>query len=119
MTGRKILNKALWDNLTGLKFLNKSDAPVRFLLDKSPFDGYEDDDDDDDRRREFLQRDQYLIVGRILPTSEIYKDGAFQIEIILTPEYPAVAPRVRFLTPVHHVNVEADGELERRVFRQC
>ena len=83
------LNKSLWTNITRLKLLTKPDAPVRFLLEKSPF-------DDEDEERSAAEKDEYVVVGRILPESNIYKESAFQIEMKLTSKYPQEAPAVRF-----------------------
>jgi ubiquitin-protein ligase len=104
MTETSRLNKALWNNITRLKLLTKSDAPVKFILDHSPF-------DNEDEEKSAIDRDEYVVIGRIFPTSEIYREGTFQIEIKLTSRYPAESPEVRFLTPVYHPNIENDGKL--------
>jgi ubiquitin-protein ligase len=97
------LNKPLWTNITRLKLLTKPNPPVKFILEKSPF-------DDDDDEKEAIEQDRYVVIGRIFPNSDIYKDYAIKIEIILTSKYPEEAPEVRFLTPVYHPNIENDGE---------
>ncbi|CAF1173176.1 unnamed protein product [Rotaria sordida] len=104
MTNINKLNKALWTNITQLKLSNKEDAPVRFLLDKSPFDENNDDDETSTKNTE------YVIIGRILPNSDIFKKSAFQIEMKLTLNYPFQPPEVRFLTPIYHPNVDKDGK---------
>jgi len=93
------LTKALYTDITKLKLCNKHDALVRFLLDKSPF------DIDDAKSNE------NIIIGRILPESDIYKEGAYQIEIKLTVNFPIDPPEVRFLTPIYHPNVGKDGKV--------
>ena len=103
MTDASRLNKPLWTNITRLKLLTKPDAPVKFILEKSPF-------DDAEEEKAAVARDEYVVVGRILPESAIYKESAFRIEIKLTSKYPEEAPDVRFLTPVYHPNVETDGK---------
>jgi ubiquitin-protein ligase len=97
------LNKPLWTNITRLKLLTKKDAPVKFILEKSPF-------DDEDEEKTAIERDEYVIIGRIFPTSEIYKEGSFQIEMKVTSRYPAEPPVVRFITPIYHPNIENDGK---------
>ncbi|CAF1174727.1 unnamed protein product [Adineta steineri] len=96
------LNKALWTEITRLKLLHKEDAPVRFLLDQTPFNESEDEPS--------IGQAEYVIVGRILPNSDIFKESAFQIEIKLTSSYPLEPPEVRFLTPIYHPNVTKDGK---------
>ena len=102
MANTSRLNKALWTNITRLKLLNKPDIPVKFILESSPF-------DDEDDEKAATEKDEYVVTGRILPNSKIYKDYAIQIEIKLTSAYPKIAPTVRFLTRVYHPNVEPDG----------
>ena len=104
MSGSSRLNKALWTNLTRLKLLTKPDATIKFVLEKSPF------NEDDDEEPLPLERDEYCIVGRIYPNSEIYKEGAYRIQLKLTPKYPSEPPEVRFLTPIYHPNVHRDGK---------
>ncbi|CAF2738780.1 unnamed protein product [Rotaria sp. Silwood2] len=103
MTNTNKLNKALWTNITQLKLSNKEGSSVRFLLDKSPFD--ENDDDETS-----MKSTEYVIIGRILPNSDIFKESAFQIEIKLTSNYPFEPPEVRFLTPIYHPNIDKDGK---------
>jgi ubiquitin-protein ligase len=97
------LNKPLWTNITRLRLLTKEDAPVKFILEKSPF-------DDEEEEKAAAARDEYRVVGRILPESAIYNESAFRIEMKLTSKYPQEAPEVRFLTPVYHPNVETNGK---------
>jgi hypothetical protein len=104
MAGTSRLNKSLWTNLTKLKLLTKPDAPVRFILERSPF-------DDEDEENDAPERDQLVVIGRIFPNSEIYKESAFRIEMKLTSKYPVEPPVVRFLTPVYHPNIASDGKI--------
>jgi ubiquitin-protein ligase len=101
------LNKALYTNMTRLQLCNTPDAPCRFRLEKSPF----PDDDDDDAMAIAPKTDTYFIIGRIYPNSEIFNQGAFQIEMKLTKNFPMEPPEVRFLTPIYHPNVDKkDGK---------
>lgn len=102
-----LLNKRLYTEVTRLKLCSKPDAPVRFLLVKSPF---PDDQDEDEQFAELNKRKEHLIVGRILPTSEIYNQGSYEIEMKITSKFPAEPPEVRFLTPIYHPNVARDGK---------
>jgi len=99
------LTKTLYTEITKLKLCNKDDALVRFLLDKSPFDINDD-----------AKPDENIIIGRILPKSDIYKEGAYQIEIKLTSTYPINPPEVRFRTPIYHPNVGKDGKILNIIF---
>ena len=103
MASANKLNKALWTNVTKLKLLNKEDATVKFLFDKSPF----SEDDDEETA---TKQTEYVIIGRILPESDIFKESAFQIEMKLTANYPIEPPEVRFLTPIYHPNIDKDGK---------
>ena len=98
------LNKTLWTNITRLKLLTKPDAPVKFILEKSPF-------DDEEEEKAAASKDEYGIIGTIVPKSGIYRESAFRIEMKLTSKYPEAPPEVRFLTPVYHPNIEANGKL--------
>jgi ubiquitin-protein ligase len=111
MTSSSRLNKELWTNITRLKLLTKPDAPVKFLLEQSPFDGEEEE-------KVAAAKDEYVVIGRILPESDIYKESAFRIEMKLTSKYPQEPPQVRFLTPVYHPNVETNGKMSNKFIDQ-
>ena len=96
------LNKALWTNLTRLKLLSQTDQSIRFVLDQSPF--------DEDDGESATEQNIYVIIGRIFPKSEIYKDYSIQIEMKLTANYPMEPPEVKFMTRIYHPNVDTDGE---------
>jgi len=96
------LNKALWTNITKLKLLSKENSSVKFLLDRSPFDEHDIETS--------TQQNVYVIIGRILPNSDIFKQSAIQIEMKLTSNYPLEPPEVRLLTPIYHPNVDKDGK---------
>jgi ubiquitin-protein ligase len=100
------LNKALWIEINRLKSLTEPDAPVRYLLTKSPF----NDDDDEDETNATVTSKGIIITGRIFPDSEIFKEGSYKIEMELTRNFPWEAPEVRFLTPIYHPNVYPDGK---------
>jgi ubiquitin-protein ligase len=103
-----VLNKRLFTDINRLKLCNKTDSPVRFSVDKSPFndDGEQEETGSSDNPKEIL------IIGRIYPNSEIFREGAFQIEMKLTNTYPLDPPEVRFITPIYHPNVGKDGKVE-------
>lgn len=103
MTDINRLNKALWSNVTRLKLLTNPNAPVKFILEHNPF-------DDEDEENETSTRDEYIVIGQIFPNAEIYKQGAYRIEMKLTLNYPAEPPVVRFLTPIYHPNIAKDGK---------
>jgi len=100
------LNKQLWTEITRLKLLTKIDAPVRYLLIKSPFDEIEDEDE----TNATVTSKEIIIIGRIFPNSEIFRAGSYEIEMRPTPNFPRDPPEVRFLTPIYHPNVDKDGK---------
>ena len=52
----------------------------------------------------------YVIQGRVFPQTEPYCRASFLIEIILPPEYPFGVPKLIFLDPIYHPNVDESGE---------
>ncbi|CAF2982033.1 unnamed protein product [Rotaria sp. Silwood2] len=97
------LNKELYKNITLLKLLNTTTNP-KFVLDESPFKG----DDDEQNSAASAASAEILIIGRIFPESDIFREGAFQIEMKITQNFPFDPPEVRFLTPIYHPNVDKD-----------
>lgn len=84
-------------------------AKRRFLFDKTPF------HDDESRRTEIetTAGERYVVViGRILPTSPVYGQGAFEMELKINIEFPFKAPQARLLTPIYHLNVGEEGKFE-------
>jgi ubiquitin-protein ligase len=105
-----VLNKRLFTDINRLKLCNKSDAPIRFSVDKSPF----NDDGEQEETGGASNSNEIVVIGRIYPTTDVYKEGSFQIEMKLSNTYPSVAPDVRFLTPIYHPNVGKDGKKKSR-----
>jgi ubiquitin-protein ligase len=97
------LNQRLKIQLDELKSLATNDhTPAIFILDDISFNVDEVIDFNDPKER--------LIIGRIFPTSDIFREGAFQIEIKLPSIYPLEPPKVRFITPIYHPNVGQNGK---------
>ena len=46
------------------------------------------------------------------PSDTLYEGGLYELEITLAQDYPFTAPRLRFITPICHPNVAADGVVE-------
>ncbi|UJR31833.1 hypothetical protein I4U23_019310 [Adineta vaga] len=97
-------NKRLITELTKLKALSTNESSVKFLLDKSPI-------DDPATAGRAGASTANVILGRILPTGNIYNQAAFQIEIKLPAEFPFKPPEVRFVTPIYHPNVDEQGKI--------
>ncbi|CAF3867148.1 unnamed protein product [Rotaria sp. Silwood1] len=91
-TARRILSEI--EQLRNLA-AEKDPSLVQFLLDETSTENPE----------------SCVILGRILPKSQIYNQAAFQIEIKLNKLYPFKAPEVRFITPIYHPNVDHDGKI--------
>jgi len=108
MSGPSGANKRLLTEISKLKALSTNTDPssVKFLLDKSPV-----DDQSGGSRASPSNSAQHIILGRILPTSNIYNQAAFQIEIKLPAEFPFKPPEVRFVTPIYHPNVDEAGKI--------
>lgn len=109
------LTKRLYTDITRLKLLDRKDAEVRFRVETTPFDDF---DDEEEAMNQKLK--EHLITGLIYPQSRIYNQRAFRIEMILTDTYPMDPPKVRFLTPVYHINVGLDGKFCTEILlKQC
>ena len=97
------VNQMLKHQIDELKLLaTKSDVPISFILDETSFNGEEPND--------LTELKERVITGRVFPNSNIFKEGAFTIEIKLPSIYPLDPPKVRFLTPIYHPNISKDGK---------
>lgn len=45
------------------------------------------------------------------PESSLYEESQFELDIILPVDYPFSAPRVKFISPILHVNVNNKGDI--------
>ncbi|CAF2839461.1 unnamed protein product [Rotaria sp. Silwood2] len=100
------LNKELYSNITRLKLLNATTSDPKFVLEKSPF----SDNGEETAGAAASSKPDILVIGRIFPESEIFREGSFQIEMKLTPNFPFDPPEVRFLNKIYHPNVAEDGK---------
>ncbi|CAF1113407.1 unnamed protein product [Rotaria sp. Silwood1] len=75
------------------------ETPI-FKLDTTSFN--EEDMIDD------VELKEHVIIGRIFPNADIFKEGAFQIQIKIPPYYPLNPPKVYFITPIYHPSVGKD-----------
>ncbi len=80
-----------------------SNEPIKFIYEKSPFDG----DDDDDTAK---PTGDIIITGRLLPNSDIYQQGSIKTEIILGTQFPFKPPKVMLKTKVYHPNIAENGK---------
>lgn len=101
-------NRRLLTEIKKLKDLSANTDPssVKFILDKSPV-----DEQSGASRGGSNASSQNIIVGRILPMSNIYNQAAYQIEVKLPAEFPFKPPEVRFITGIYHPNVDEQGKI--------
>ena len=45
------------------------------------------------------------------PEDSLYEGYEFQLDILLPDTYPYAAPKVKFLTPIQHVNINPAGDI--------
>lgn len=45
------------------------------------------------------------------PSGTPYEGGTFKLELFLPEDYPMTAPKLRFLTPVYHPNIDRLGRI--------
>jgi ubiquitin-protein ligase len=45
------------------------------------------------------------------PADTVYSDGLFKVEVAVPPRYPFEPPRCRFLTRIHHPNIDSAGRI--------
>ncbi|CAF3604034.1 unnamed protein product [Rotaria sp. Silwood1] len=83
-------------------FARETHVTPIFKLDTTSFN--EEDMIDD------VELKEHVIIGRIFPNADIFKEGAFQIQIKIPPYYPLNPPKVYFITPIYHPSVGKDGE---------
>jgi ubiquitin-protein ligase len=98
-------NQQLKNQIDELKLLAPS---VIFNLDKTTFNEEEMN----------VELKEHVIIGRIFPNSDIFKEGAYEIEINLPLVYPLYPPKVRFLTPIYHPNVDQDGMYDESFYEK-
>ncbi|KAJ9449115.1 Ubiquitin-conjugating enzyme E2 36 [Diplonema papillatum] len=57
------------------------------------------------------ENQRYFKVVITGPQSSPYEGGIYNLELFLPEEYPMVSPKVRFLTPLYHPNVDKLGRI--------
>lgn len=63
-------------------------------------------------RIEMVDDDMYHWLATVYgPVDSLYENYEFQIDIALPDTYPSAPPRVKFLTPIQHVNVNSNGDI--------
>ena len=93
--------KLTYKSINALKNMGPaSHSEIKFILDRHPF-------EDEDNLPS--PTDDWIIDGRLLLNSPIYKDGALRIQMIIPTSFPFDPPKVFLKTPVFHPNVSREG----------
>ena len=85
--------------MTAIKRLSKEIIALKRLKERDPnmlFDAYPED-------QENILEWKAIIQG---PEDSPYEDGEWELSMCFPERYPLEAPRVRFVTPIAHPNVE-------------
>ncbi len=94
--------KLIKSSINALKNMGPtSSEPIKFIYETSPW-------DDDDNASE--PTGDIIITGRLLPNSDIYRQGSIMTEIILGTSFPFKPPKVVLKTEVYHPNVAKNGK---------
>ncbi|UJR17721.1 hypothetical protein I4U23_004619 [Adineta vaga] len=97
--------KYLYTEVARLRTSNtRSDGSIIFIVDQTLFDNMDDDDDDNSLISN-------AIICRLFPRQYIYNQCAYQIEIQLSASYPLSPPKLCFLTPIYHPNINKNDDL--------
>jgi len=51
---------------------------------------------------------EVLLIG---PEDSLYEGYKFKIDVKLPVDYPFTAPKVKFITPIEHVNINSEGDI--------
>lgn len=106
--------KRVYTELNLIRLENEKHPTERkFLIDRTPFG---DDDSDAPTIVKDDHNEYYLIIGRLLPTSDIYKRTAFSIRMKIPVEYPFRPPEIEMITPIYHPNIGPDGKTSLRIY---
>ena len=107
-----LLTRDLYQQITELQLLDRPNNDYRFVLEHTPFGNGDLDEEDSVPSNQTEASNQTAacrIQGKIYPTLAPYNTAAFRIEITLPSIFPMDAPKVRFLTPIYHINVAQNG----------
>jgi hypothetical protein len=58
--------------------------------------------------KEVLDKFEAQITG---PEETPYSEGIFRLEVSIPPRYPFEPPKVRFMTPIYHPNIDDGGRI--------
>jgi ubiquitin-protein ligase len=100
--------KRIYTELNVINIENsKNPNSKKFIIDQTPF-------SNDDSQPPTITTDEhteyYIVIGRILPTSNIYNRSAFRIKLKFPMTYPFKPPEVQMLTQIYHPNIGPEGK---------
>jgi len=62
--------------------------------------------------------DRYLAISLAGPPGSAYEGGVFKLELFCHGSYPMEPPKIRFLTPIYHPNIDNVGRICLNILKE-